>query len=310
MYWQAIANTGIFGATKTPNKTTRANHNHWFTLGLILGHCLLNQYTFYIDQPECFYKFLTSGTKYFDPVDLASLDRNTAVRLLRLFQLSENELLDLDLDMSDVGDPFLRGNVNFSNLETYVIMMCRKMILEHYSNSKEDILFNLEELQKGFSVTIGDIRPSHMMLHYLFSQPEPLTPESIIERLKIINKNSNAYQHTDSCKTNHSLKDGSLCPVTSLVRFLKNCNSEYLGKFLSFVTGSSVLTKNSLQDITIELIELKTEAAEKLPTSSTCARTLTIYYKPHKSTTSKKSYRDFRKKISISLDQGMSFELK
>jgi hypothetical protein len=104
------------------------NSNHWYTLGLMLGHVVLNRYSFFIDQPVCFFKMMSSGISSLNPLDLASINRKQAVELLKMFHLSDDELDSFMLDLGDNENPFAYGNVTKGNLEYYILESSRFVV--------------------------------------------------------------------------------------------------------------------------------------------------------------------------------------
>src|SRR5690606_29203104 len=85
LYWMSLLETGLFDRNskrKNNNKVaTNVNGNHWFTLGLLMGNALLNHFSFFIDQPRCFFKIVNDGPYHLDVRDLADIDRNEAISL-------------------------------------------------------------------------------------------------------------------------------------------------------------------------------------------------------------------------------------
>jgi len=58
LYWMSLLETGLFNINSKRNilTDTNLNSNHWFVLGLLLGHASLNNFSFFIDQPMVFFK--------------------------------------------------------------------------------------------------------------------------------------------------------------------------------------------------------------------------------------------------------------
>lgn len=83
---------------------SNVNQNHWYVLGLLLGNALLNNLGFFIDQPQCFFKILLEGIQHFDVMDLADLDREECIRLLKLFFMSQQQLDELCVELQDSGE--------------------------------------------------------------------------------------------------------------------------------------------------------------------------------------------------------------
>lgn len=119
---------------------TNVNSNHWFVLGLIMNHCMLNDYTFFIHQPPVFYKILLEGPdRQFDPCDMSHFSRKSAIHILNLFFTSDQYLQDvlcLDMDEFTEQSPFLSGQVTMSNLEQYMYEFCKRSVLNEYASNE------------------------------------------------------------------------------------------------------------------------------------------------------------------------------
>lgn len=312
LYWSALYKTGIFNinSKKKLPQFKNINSNHWYTLGFILNHCLLNNLSFFIDQPFIFFKLLYQSINEFTPMDIVDINRETAINLLNLFHLTDIELFNLDLFLEDNNNPLLNGQLTSGTVEIYINETCKKIIYNEYKNNynNDNPFLNFEELKKGFLTTISDIRPSARYLSLLFSQNQFINYKLII---KILNyKNTITLEkHNNNCFTKkHILKNGSYCPLTNLYLTLKIMNNEYLKKFLNFITGSPLFNFSKFLDIVI--IELNNETNKKYPTASTCIRTIYFYLNSYINISPEESLKNFQEELFFSLDMGIMFGIK
>lgn len=72
LYCQSIDRLGIFNMKSFQKERIKPSINHWFTLGLLIRHSILNNYVFFIQQPLCFFKILVEGPHHFNICDLGN----------------------------------------------------------------------------------------------------------------------------------------------------------------------------------------------------------------------------------------------
>lgn len=312
LYCKALEKTGLFDR-KSKGKTMIAenlNNNHWFVLGLLMAHAFINHYSFFIDQPKCFFKMLIEGVDSIDLDDIADIDREEGKNLLRLFFLSEEELDELFLSMEDhTLDPLICGKVHPGNVSYYVSELCKKKILSDYTFVSGNPRFGIEEMRRGFHITVVDTKASWRYLWMLFTQSNQLNPDAILHKITFAFQKSIIQHDTNCCiKNKHILKSGGLCPVSCLAEYIRNSDQQRLKKLIHFITGSDYITKSPLQDITIHGIEV--DGIIPLPVATTCVRTMTIYYNPEQETTEQDSFKEFEVRLNKSIEEGMGFGVK
>ena len=54
LYWRSLITAAVFTSNKSP--ALRLNTDHWFVLGVLLGHATLNHFAMFVEQPMCFFK--------------------------------------------------------------------------------------------------------------------------------------------------------------------------------------------------------------------------------------------------------------
>jgi hypothetical protein len=312
VYWQALLETGLFDpAYKNNNRTivNNRNSNHWFTLGLILGHCVLQSFSFFIDQPRVFFKILIQGCHFQpDPTDLLDIDPYQAQRLMDLYFMSDSEIDDLCLEFDGLGDPLLNGPVTKGTLPIYISLYCKKSILDQYRIANEDLTGCLEELSKGYNITTPDTRPTFRRLWTMFGQYHKLNATQIIAKIRTVSS------HNVECLNNqHLLSDGSLCPISCLGKLLKIWDTEKLEAFLQFVTGTKIITSGNFQEIIVNLVQMGSKASVNLPTATSCSRSITLFYnKPSKKRLKdpESSFLEFKKRIEYAIENGIHYGIK
>ncbi len=313
LYWTALMETRMFsplskrGRFQTKNLTS----NHWFVLGLVIGHCMLNNYSFFIDQPLCFFKLLMHGLKDFNPTDLCDINREQAINLLELYFMSQFELDQICLDFEDGIDPMLSGSATPGTIEVYIAEICKKSILKEYSFGNKDSSYDLEEMRRGFSVTVPDIKPSYRQLWAMFAQNAPIDAQLLLEKIAYSKEHSTSEKHCTGCfSQEHMMTNGGLCPLSCLGSYINEMQRDELVQFVYFVTGSTILTKNNYQEIIVDILELDEGEVYHYPFASTCIRTITFYLDTEIETTKEESYEKFKKELKLSMTKGLGFGVK
>lgn len=343
VYCEAVNTLGIFkeygNFVKTSNtKVIEGIQNspnilssHWFALGFLMNHCIVNEIDLHLDLPLYFYKLAKDGwNANLDLSDLHEVDETLTRNYLELLFLSEEEVADLCLTFDGDSDPMLRDlEVNQLNSDLYIRSCIRNRLLKGYN-----ILF-VEALCEGYKTTPPEVEPTPVNLHYLFSRNIPINYRDILSKMEVVSDQSSLNWdcvHDISC-THHSTNISSLiesvslrevehgnrifycgksegfkrCPMSCLAQFLCDATPKTLSMFLSFVTSSPKL--NTLMEDAIIKVFLKQTSENSnipLPTARTCGKTLVLTYHPDEYLTPD-SYQNFAKKLMFSLTASPNF---
>ena len=135
--------------------------------------------------------------------------------------------------------------------------MCKKIVMKEFTfKPNQDPCFDLGELNRGFNLTIGDSRPSYRQLWLMFAQNPNITAEEIISKITFKISHHVKEQHSSDCLSKeHIMKNGGLCPLSSLQIVLKEMNEEGLRDFLCFVTGGRLMTFTNFVDMVVQIQE-------------------------------------------------------
>jgi len=225
--------------------------------------------------------------------------------------MNQQQLNELSLYLEDNINPFLDGFLTPGTVEVYVNEICRKRIIQEYSINKRNSIHDLEELRRGFSVTIPDIKPTYRQLWILFAQNPIIDAKILIQKLTFYNENTTTEKHSNHCfKSNHILKNGALCPLSCLAEMIKESSIEVLQQFLYFVTGSTLITLNNSQNIFVKLVELENGEQRKFPFAATCVKMISFYLDIFKEYTKEESYSQFKNSLTFAITKGLSFGIK
>lgn len=155
-----------------------------------------------------------------------------------------------------------------------------------------------EDLSRGYQTTIPEFRPSARQLWKIFSRYGQISAEDVISMLYYDageSESSKVRNHDKCCfHIPHILSNGKYCPLSCLALCLKKMSSLQLSKFLQFVTASPLLSLPGFQPrdrdrivVVIQKYSKRTVSTNlsrstslpfsmRLPTVSTCAKTLTL----------------------------------
>lgn len=282
VYFQAVRMAGMFcriGEDAGEYCHARLNENHWYCLGVLLNHCLLNDFLADFERPVHFWKILVNGPSdaRFDLFDLYELDPKVAESMASLAFMGPDEIRNSYLDLQDVGDPLLSGPVTGENVFHYARLWTRKKILDGYERRF------LDAVHEGFKSTVPEYRPTPSLMRSTFSPEKTVTFDLLVMYFKA---EGMEHPHTIDCMMTYSkavdrwiCSSASShiiqCPVSCLGNFLRSADRETLSKFVRFITGSPLLGPLGPQS-QIHVGTVRCDEPDYLPTARTCHRYLQL----------------------------------
>jgi hypothetical protein len=254
------------------------NPEDWYTLGLLIGHCVLNNHPMNLNLPPSFYKFMVHGPDNvnFDMKDLEIEDFKTATFYIEMVYMPDSEFENACINMEGC-HPLLFGNVNSGTIHMYLMQKIKKHMIGNYD------LNNLRALHQGYLLTLPENQPTYYKIWTNFSS----TYQEKVKAKDIINMFSIEY-YPENLHYNylcmHRDKEGifeckfDFCPLKIFADFVYSLEETgELVDIVKFVSGSSSLAKRERGTLHIE-IYVKNEPT--LPTTKTCINTLELFITP------------------------------
>lgn len=284
MYCNAINKLQIF-TRENKYKITNIKNEHWYVLGLLINHCVLNCYPMHLNLPYSFFKILTHGPDNvnFDMTDLMIEDPDTAKSYIDMLYMTDEEFETLDIDMEG-SHPLLCGSLNSGTIHMYFMQKIRKTFLQGYN------LDNLRALYRGYMLTPPERIPSPHTLWKMFSSQPEYTAKDIINMFQIDCKPS-GFEHNHRCLTEKN-ESGDLicsdeptryCPLATFSQYIHNLEKEQILEFIKYTTGSTILSSMDWGALKLAIYETE---QPRLPTTRTCINTFELFI--HKDDTPEK----------------------
>lgn len=307
-----LMQAGCFYITKSIEKEKTKLVSFFFAIGALLRYLLIHNIEIQTHFPFWCFRFLSPQSQIkFHLNDLYQSDPNTAKSIQDLYLLEDDQVIeDLYLDFSDLQIDGLSGKVTKNELHQYL-------------DTKISLLFQrqwekewIRQFYMGFHLTTLDFELNSSLVYRFFSSSNQLSFPLLLSLLHLDPDlvSDRKKHHSSKCFHQEHILPGNVnqrCSFSALVEFLRTCSIENLTQFYSFITGANHFGSFQLPNSNSNYLYISDNDGSKLPTSTTCTKTLYLYSLPKKKYSCLETFqKDFNHKLLLAIQNSQFFVLR